>query len=98
MYYSKRERYELMLRIMRAFSFEIGGVRIAAVTKSVREVMTDNLGVSDSSIQHYLVEMVDDGVIRKGYSCEYIVPHDGFSSMAEEDGARQYPPASSENG
>lgn len=88
MYYSKRERYGLMLNIMKAFSFDIDGTRVAVVTKSVRDIMTGNLGVSDASVNHYLAEMSDDGVIRKKCMCEYIIPHEGFSSLAEEEDAR----------
>ena len=88
MYYSKRESAAIMLKIMRNFSFEIDGMRIAAVTKSVRDIMIRNLGVSDDSIKHYLVSMADDGLIRKGGMCEYIIPHEGFSSLAEEEAAQ----------
>lgn len=88
MYYSKRESAAMMLNIMRNFSFEIDDKRIAVVTKSVRDIMINNLGVSDASIKYYLLDMIDRGIIRKGGMCEYIIPHDGYTSLVEEEAAQ----------
>lgn len=88
MYYNKKERSERMLNIMRTFSFEIDGTRIAAVTKTIRDIMMNNLGISEASIKHYLVEMAEDGIIRKGNVCEYVIPHDEYASLAEEEAAQ----------